>query len=266
MSDEEKSSDIEWSQKKKPEDNARFGRKLDLRKTLEAEAKDRNNFRAEKKKAKLVSPNLRRLKTKINNWYDDDDEDEDEVVFFFGPEDNNMSLLGALKDDEKVVFENKQILENQKMQQAAEKLDATLRADAASKALGIKGLSKKVISEKTMNISIGRNDFEETLKQNISSNTKIKTSNLSAKDSKNLVKGLQKISQNTSTKDSATLINSVEADDLIEIGRSKNDKETAKLILEKSGRKAPKVSKAKEKEDKIAKKKAKSFDKSFKAR
>ena len=239
MIDEDNISNIDWGQKKGVADQTRASRRIDVKKTAKAAFKDRNNFKATKNSIKNLNPGLKKLRNKIRDSYDDEDEDEDEVVFYFSLEDQNSSLYNALIDDEKNKLQTKKILDDQKMQQSAGKMEAIIKADKMSKKLGLKGLSKKVINNNMQSVDLSSETFNIATKQNIASKTNIKTKNLLAKDTTDMVKGLKKMQQ-VSLSDSdfeIDTLKSMKVDDLIDIGRTRDKNKTAKLILEKSGRK-----------------------------
>lgn len=243
--DDNTSSNIEWEQKKGFSDNTRISRRIDLQKSSMAEAKDRNNFKATIKQAKALPANLKKLKTKIKDVYDDEEDDDDEdneIIFHFAMEDENSSLINALRDDEKNKLQVKQTLENQKMQQTAGKMEAIIMAEKMSKQLGLKSLKKKIVNENIQDALLSSETFDKTIKQNIAAKTKIKTTGLSAKETTDMVKGLRKIKQAALVNETSQLdiVNDMKADDLVKIGKSNDDKKTAELILEKSGRKEKK--------------------------
>lgn len=243
MVEDDTSANIEWEQKKGFADKTRQSRKIDLQKAMAEDAKGRNDFHSTPKTPKDLPKNLKKLRTKIKEVYDDDeDEDENEVVFHFSLEDENSSLINALKDDEKNKLSFNKTLNNQKMQQTAGKMEAILMADKMSKQLGLKGLKKKVVHDNIQDVALNSDTFEKAISQNIAAKTKIKTSGLSAKDTGNMVKGLQKMKQAAAVSEQIEvgLAESMKADELVKIGKSQDDKKTAEMILEKSGRKEPK--------------------------
>ncbi len=235
---------IDWEQKKGVDKNEKNSRRIDIKKALTAEAKDRNNFKQTAKQIKNLPPNLKKLKTKIREVYDEDDEEDDEnapIMFDFALENENSSLLNALKEEEKAKLEFKQTLENQKMQQTAGKMEAILAADRTSKKLGLKGIKRKIINENLQNVTQSSETFEQVLQQTIADKTKVKTKKLSKNDAQNVIKGISRIQDaSLSQKDFSKNLADLKTDELIKIGKAKTTKETAEMILEKSGRKEPK--------------------------
>lgn len=240
MLEDDNSSNIEWEQDKGISKNTRVSRRFDLKKAIKSEATERNNFKTNPSKPSLA-PNLKRLQSKIRDAYDDED-DEDEVVYHFSFNDDNSSLINALKDDEKQQFSAKKIQEDQKMQQTAGKMETILQADKVARQLGLKGLKKKVVINNIQDISINTQTKDQVLLENVAAKTKIKTSDLSSRETTDMVKGLRKMRIATMSSENirASTIENMKAEELIEIGRSNDEKKTAKMILEKSGRKEAK--------------------------
>lgn len=251
MAEEDNPANIEWEQKKDFSDKTRQSRKIDLKKALAAEAKDRNNFKSRTRSPKDLPKGLKKLRTKIKEVYDDDeDEEENEVIFHFSLEDGNSSLINALKDDEKSAFLFNKTLENQKMQQTAGKMEAILMADQMSKKLGLNGLKKKVVHDNIQDVALNSETFDKAIKQNIAAKTKVKAGNLSSAETKEMVKGLKKMKQAAAASNQidTKLAEKMKADELVQIGKSHDEKKTAKMILEKSGRKESKNASQKSKD------------------
>lgn len=253
MTEEDASSNIEWGQKKDISAKERLSRRIDVQKASSAEVKDRNNFKAVAKQIKNLSPNLRKLKNKIKDVYDEDDEDEEnEIVFYFNLEAENSSLINALKDEEKNSLRQKQAEENIKLQQTSGKMQAILMADKMSKKLGLKGVDRKIANKNVQDATLNVDTFDKTVAQDVTAKTKISTEKLSTKQTEQMVKGLKKIRQaalaETEKKD--LVLNDMETEDLIKLGKSNDDKKTAELILEKSGRKGKPEAKKTNQKDK----------------
>ena len=247
MFEDEDSANIEWEQKKDFDDQTRPSRRIDTKKLLASEKKNKNNFKLSKS---LVTPNLKKIRNKIKDVYDEDEDEEEEgssVVFSLLPDENNSSLLNALKEEEKQKLLSKQTLSNQKMLETAGKMEALMVADKMSKQIGLKGLRKKVVHDGIQDIALNTQTLDIALKDNISLKTNIKTKNLSLRESTNLAKGLRKIKQATLAAEEAKLnVKEMNSEDLVAIGKS-NDKKAAELILKKSGRKGAKSEETKEK-------------------
>ena len=195
--DDDISANIEWGQKKSLSDNTRMSRRINIKKVLESEAKDRKNFKATSKQIKNLPPSLKKLRTKIKDVYDEEDEDEDEneVIFHFSLEDENSSLLNALKEDEKSKLQFQKTLENQKLQQTAGKMEALLTADKMSKQVGLKGLKRKVINDGIQDIAQNDDTFNKALVRDVAAKTKIKIrpEKMSRRETADMIKGLNKL-------------------------------------------------------------------------
>lgn len=243
MAEDDISSNIEWEQDKGFETKSRISRRVDVKKLLKAQAKDRRNFKTTAAKAKTLAPGLKKLRTKIKDIYDDDEEDdENEIVLHFSMDDESSSLFSALKEDEKKELQFKQTLKNQNMQQTAGKMEAVIMADKMTKDLGLKGLNKKIALDSIQDVTQSSETYDKALAKDISAKTSLDLKGLSPKDASFAIKGLKKMRQasTASQKINPTTVNDIKEKDLIAIGKSKNTRETAEMILEKSGRTEPK--------------------------
>ena len=262
MSDEDLESNIDWGQAKGFSKNTRISRRLDLKKAMAADVSSKNDFKKTAKNLKKIAPNLKKIKSKIRDVFDEEDDDEDEkstVVFDFNFDDMASSLYGALSDEERTRLNATKDVENQKMQQTAGKVAGIMAANKMSKDLGLKQMNKKIIAKTTQDVTFDGKTFENTLLENVSSQTKLKTENLTHKEAANMVKGLVKMKQaGILNKDNSLekLSEKMEAKDIVSVGKEKNNAKSAKMIMEKTGRQDEKdQSKAKqrEKQEKIKK-------------
>ena len=263
MSEEDIGSNIDWGQSKGFSKNTRISRRLDQKKAMAAESLKKNNFKKTAKPIKKVLPNLKKIQSKIRDLYDDEDEDDDEkstLVFDFSMDFNDeSSLYGVLSEEEKIRFNANKDVENHKMQQTAGKFADILRADQMSKELGLKDIDKKIIRDTTKDVTYDNQTFEKTLLKNVEKKTKIKTDNLSSKETSDAVRGLVKVKTSgilSKENDLKSISDNMSVQNIIEIGKEKNDKKAAKMILEKSGRtdaKDKQAEKQKEKREKINK-------------
>ena len=261
MSEEDIEANIEWGQAKGFSKNTRISRRLDQKRAMVADASSKNDFKKNIKSTnKKIAPNLKKIQSKIRDIYDEEDEDEENkttVVFDFNFDDMSSSLYSALSDEERTRLNASKDVENQKMQQTAGKVAGILEANQKSKELGLKDMNKKIIAKSTQDVTFDGKTFEKTLLKNISDQTKLKTDDLSSKDASNMVRGLVKmrhaglLGQEKSLEKVAENMNTK---DIIEIGKEKSNKKTAKMILEKSGRQEDKkqsLEKQKDKKEKI---------------
>ncbi len=262
MSEEDIESNIDWGQTKGFSKNTRISRRLDLKKAMAADVASKNDFKKTPKNIKKIAPNLKKIQSKIRDIYDDEDEDEDgktTVVFDFNFDDMSSSLYTALSDEERTRINATKDVENQKMQQTAGKVAGIMAANKASKELGIKEMSKKLVANKTQDVTFDGKTFEQSLLENISERTKLKTDNLTHKESSDMIRGLVKLKQAGIIDQEKTLdkiSESMESKDIVAVGKEKNNAKTAKMIMEKSGRKEEKEKdkiSQREKQEKIKK-------------
>jgi hypothetical protein len=258
MEDDNNSENIEWEQDKGFSQKSRISRRIDTKQVEIADQKKPNNFNNNRISTPLP-PNLKRLQRKIKDVYDEDEDEEDGgIVFNLAPENDASSLLNALHDDEKNRLRTKNIIDTQKNQQAAGRMSATLMADKMSKKLGLKGLKKRSIQKNNLDASLNSLTFDKVLRDDIAAKTNLKTKDLSTKETVSLIKGLDKLKQAEHKPDDVKpkLVEKMKADELIKLGQKQNEKEAAKLILEKSGRKPDKKKKQKTVKDAAHEKKS----------
>lgn len=262
MSDEDLESNIDWGQAKSFSKNTRMSRRLDLKKAMAADASSKNNFKKNAKNIKKIAPNLKKIQSKIRDVYDDDDEDEEgksSVVFDFNFDDMSSSLYGALSEEERTRINATKDVENHKMQQTAGKVAGIIAANKTSKELGLKEMDKKLVAKATKDVTFDGKTFENTLLENISSQTKLKTEGLTYKESSNMVRGLVKMKQAGILNKENTLekiSEKMDSKDIVAVGKEKNNAKTAKMIMEKTGRQEEKEQSKinqREKQEKIKK-------------
>lgn len=242
MIEEDLESNIDWGQAKSFSNNTRISRRLDQKKAMIADASSKNNFKKTTKNIKKIAPNLKKIQSKIRDIYDDEDDDEDEkstVVFDFNFDDMSSSLYGALSDEERTRMNASKDVENQKMQQDAGKVAGILAANQVSKELGLKEVNKKIVAKVTQDVTFDGKTFENSLLENISNQTKLKTDNLTSRESANMVRGLVKMKQAgiiNQDQNLNKLSEKIESKDIVDIGKQTNNAKTAKMIMEKTGR------------------------------
>lgn len=255
-------SNIDWEKSKSFSKNTRVSRRIDQNKTAIIDNLVKTSFKPVAKPVKQISPNLKKIKNKIRDIYDEEDEDENEgstVVFDFNFDDMSSSLYGVLSEEEKSRLNSTKDVNNMAMQQTAGKVADILKAEQVSKEFGLKDMDKKIITKTTQDVTFNNKTFEETLLKNISKKTKLRTEDLSLTESTNMVKGLNKMKDAkilSKENNLEALSENMKAQDFIEIGKEKSTAKTAKMILEKSGRKEAKEqtdAEKKEKKEKIKK-------------
>ena len=246
MTTESSSSNIEWK-KTGFEATEKVTLKTDIQKATIHDAKSKQvNASTFATTSSNLPKGLNKIRNKIKDIYD---EDEDENEFILGELDNSNSLLNALHDDEKIKFKaQEKAISTNKMQQDVGKMAAMQQANAIAKDLGLKGLSKETLNKTSQDISLEAQSFGKALKTEIGTKTKIKTTNLSEKETVVLLRGIKKIQSmdKDDKKDKKSRdIKSVEGwkvKDIVYVGKettNKSDAEKviAKKLLEKTGRK-----------------------------
>lgn len=238
MEDESSSLNIEWKKNKGFGATEKLTRKTDIKKALEFEATEK----------KAVSPNLaprpgelpkglKKIRKKIRDVYD---EDEDEDFYDGMPPDMNSSLLNALYEDEKRQLQQKETLQNQKMQQNAGRLEAVAIADKLTREAGLKGLDKKVAGRNLADVTQIDGSLEKVLSEELAVKTKTSVRRLSKAETITMLRGIERIRKMAVAADESQLkaLEKMKVDDLINAGeKTTDDRKVAELILKKSGRK-----------------------------
>lgn len=247
MTDSSGSSNIEWKQDRGIDKKTHVSRKLDMKKLAIADKKSPNQLDSGIKRVKNTTANLKKIRTKIREVFDEDeDEDVIEKPLFlnFENENQNSSLVDGLKEDEKRQLRAEQTLKNQDMQQSAGKMSAILQANQELNESGLKKMDRRTMNQNMLNVVTDEQTFSNTLKNHIEEKENIKTKDIvSYQDTKDLVKGLKKIktSGEVAKEIDKKRIEKMEAKEIIDLGREKNEKEAARTILEKTGRKDKKA-------------------------
>lgn len=238
MEDEASSLNIEWKKNKGFGETEKLTRKTNVKKALEFEATEKKPVatRFTPRPAELPK-GLKKIRKKIKEVYD---EDEDEDFYDGMPPDLNNSLLNALYADEKKQLLQKEILENQKMQQTAGRLEAVAVADKLSREVGLKGLDKKVAGKNMADVTQLEGSLEKILSEELAVKTKTSVRKLSKTETITMLRGIDRIRKMALAADESQLkaLEKMKVDDLINAGeKSTDDKKVAELILKKSGRK-----------------------------
>ncbi|MBQ7303938.1 MAG: hypothetical protein IJW75_03355 [Alphaproteobacteria bacterium] len=235
IKDEEFSFD--WK-KKSVENKERLTLKNDINEAIKFEAKNK----APTISKKSINPEnlplgLLKMRKKIRDIYDEDDEDEDDTFFAHikMPEDEeDNSLLNALNDDEKKIFNQQNTLHHTKMQQNAGKMEALHIANNLAKEAGLHNISQKALEIGMQEATFDpQKRQEKIIEQEIGKKLGIK-GNIKGEKITQAAKGIKKVEQlggKEATKN-------IEMKDMVKAGEEKlSDQELAKLILEKSGQK-----------------------------
>ena len=249
MSEDDLEPNIDWEQAKGFSKNTRASRRIDVKKAMTVDALSKNNFNKNTNPVKKIAPNLKKIQSKIRDVYDDEDDEEDEkqaVVFDFNFDDMSSSLYTALSDEERTRINATKGVETHKLQQMTEKNTGILLANKMSRELGLKEMDKEIVTNTTKDVTFDDKTFEKTLLENVSSQTKLKTDGLTYKESKDMIRGLNKIKQAELLSNEISLgklTEQMESNDIINIGKEKNTAKTAKMIIEKTGRTDEKIKK-----------------------
>lgn len=243
MADNSGSSNIEWKQDKDTEKKDRISRRLDMKKLAMADEKSPNQLDLGIKRVKNTTTDLKKIRKKIREVFDEEDDDEEEIQrprLFDLDQESSSSLISGLKDDEKKRFQVEQTLKNQTMQQTAGKMTAILQANQQLRESGLKKMDSMTINQNMLDVVTDKQTFSNTVKQHIEKKEKIKTKDIkSYQDTKDLMKGVQKIKKfgTIAQEIDQKRIEKMEAKELADLGREKDEKEVARTILKKTGRK-----------------------------
>lgn len=238
MEEESSSPNIEWKKNKGFGTAEKLTRKINVKKALEFEATEK------KAVSQTLTPRpselpkgLKKIRKKIKDVYD---EDEDEDFYDGIPHDPNSSLLDALYEDEKRMLQQKEVINNQKMQQTAGRMEAVAVADNLAKAAGLSGLSKKIAGKNLADVTLIDNSLEKVLSEEVALKTKSSARKLSKGETVTMLRGISRIRKMALAADESQLkaLEKMKVDDLINAGeKSTDDYTVAELVLKKSGRK-----------------------------
>ena len=238
MEEESSSLNIEWKKNKGFGATEKLTRKIDTQKALAFEATEKKavNTTFSAKPTELPK-GLKKIRKKIKEVYD---EDEDEDFYDGVPHDLNNSLLNALYEDEKKQLQQKETLNNQKMQQTAGRLEAVAVADKLARESGLKGLDKKVAGKNLSDVTLINSSLEKVLSEEVALKTKSGVRKLSKAETVTMLRGITRIRKMALAADESQLkaLEKMKVEDIINAGeKSTDDQQVAELILKKSGRK-----------------------------
>ena len=243
--DTDSSANIEWKQDKKPSKNTRLSRRLDIKKVVMSEEKS-NRLDVGANRIKNNTQNLKKIRSKIKEVFDDDeDEEEQQVLFFnFENENNESSLLNALKEEERQKIQVAQTIKNQDMQQTVGKMEAITEAGKQLRRAGLKNIDAKTVNENMIKVATDNTTLDNTLQQHLEKREKINLKKIaSLEDTQTLMSGIRKLKQaqlqNPNILEMKD-IRKIEADELIELGKEKDEKTAAEKIIDMTGRKPTK--------------------------
>ncbi len=235
---DKQSSDPNMEWKKSGFDkNEKVSLKINIKEANLYEAKSKRNVQTSYSPRPTDLPKgLKKIRNKIRDVYD---EDEDEEEYITAPLNNNFveennSLLGALRDDEKKFLKQQQDLETIKSQQMVEKTAALVVADRAAKEVGLKGLKKETVAQSELSVEIGQDTLNNALKEDLGKQMKVSWKHLSEKEMIQFLRGIKRIKEIGG--DDAVV--GMKIDEVVRAGENKTeDEKIAQMILEKSGRK-----------------------------
>lgn len=220
---------INW-EKKSASDAARISKRLAGRAELEDEATTQNA--AQLRKPASPSPQaLNRLRKKIKEVYDDE-EDEEENTFF------NVSLLDneEIYDEEQArARQEKETIRITQEQHMAGKLSAVMSANIAAKNAGLPDTptqeeARLLNSSEYTPTEIRR----QVLKQKVAKPLNLR-GNIPEENLEKSIRGIKNVKKQFSKEE----LQNLPAKEMPDFAEEKDENEIAKLILKKSGRRAP---------------------------
>lgn len=220
---------INW-EKKSISDASRISKRLEGRAELEDEASTDNT--ANLRKPASPSPKaLNRLRKKIKEVYDEED-DEEENSFF------NINLLDSeeLYNEEQIrTRQEKETIKITQEQHMAGKLSAVMSANMAAKAAGqanspTKEDARLLNSSEYTPAEIRRQILKQKVVKPLNLEGDISDENLEKS-----IQGLKNIQKNFSSEE----LKNLPTEDLKDFAEEHDENKLAKLILKKSGRRAP---------------------------
>lgn len=246
-----KASDPNMEWKKSGFDkNEKVTLKINVKEANLYEAKNKRNVQTAYSPMPTDLPKgLKKIRSKIRDVFDEDEDEDENITAPLSPNmiEEENSLLGALRDDEKKFLKQQQNLTTIKSQQMVEKTAALAVADRAVKEIGLKGLKKETIAQNELSVEVGKDTLNDALKKDLGGKMKLQWKQLSEKDMIQFLRGIKRIKSIGG--DDAVV--GMKIDEVINAGGKKTEDETiAQMILEKSGRKEKDESKLKSKKSK----------------
>lgn len=224
---------VDWN-KKNDNDEERISRRLEGRSQLTDQATTSNDSKPKITAPRIAGAPLIKLRKKIREVYDDEDDEEDEVTAPFF----NITLIEDDEREKKDEEREKETLRITKQQQMAGKLQMIMDTSMIAEAAGLSPKATALDSELSNSAEfdlkkIRRKTINEKIEKPLHLKGEIKESDLD-----DTVKGIKKVKREFSLDSLAEM----PAEDIPELDETENQEELAKLILKKSGRKAPKKS------------------------
>lgn len=236
MNKNDSNPNIEWK-KSGFEQNDRPSLKIDVKKAIEHDVKNKTNVQ----KAYVPNPSsfpagLNKIRKKIKEAYDDDDEDEDEKDYQTAANspDFDSSLLNALSEDEKSILQQQEETQRNKLLENTNKLAAVNNVNKFIKEAELIDINKERTLINIQNDNSSNKDVAfNAVKKNLKKETGMKIRHkIKDKDLKNIAKGIKKIKKIAGKE----ILKDMDIRAVTKIGKEDlKDRETAKIILEKSG-------------------------------
>ena len=199
-------------------------------------AKKKNDFSGKHNPMQNLPNGLNKIRKKIRDVYDEEeDEDEWGVVISRAPDEYDNTLMKALDENEKKIYDQQQGIKNVQMQQMAGKMEAMAVANRMAQQVGMSGLSRKDI-----NAEMNRAEFNPELAQKkvikkdilkekgIRGETDIKN----IKDVIQTARGIKRVEEIGGKQSTGGM----DVKDIKEAGKEKKtNKDVAEIIIEKRG-------------------------------
>ena len=241
MNDKSSNSNLEW--KKTGFDfNEKLTLKTNVAKAVAESRKDKNSGLRRFSPGNISLPNgISKIRKRIKNVYDEDDEDEDSyyssvnIQMFHSFDDNkeSSSLMGALADEEKQIIRRQETQNMMSLNQETGKINALLQANQLMKENGMKGLDKKVMAQNFQELTVNTDFTSKAINEDLRKKLKLKGHMFKDEKALKLLNGAKQVKMLAGEKS----LEGMKVDDVANIGEKKRSaQETAKLILNKTGR------------------------------
>ena len=210
--------------------------KVNVKEANAYEAKKKNNFAGKQNPMQNLPNGLNKIRKKIRDVYDEEeDEDEWGVVIARAPEEYDNTLMKALDENEKKIYDQQQGIKNVQMLQTAGKMEAMAVANKMAQQVGMSGVNKK-----ELNMEMNRAEFnpeiaqKKIIKKDIFKEKGIKgeAEIKNIKDVIQTARGIKRIEEIGGKKST----DGMEVKDIKDAGKEKKtNKDVAEIIIEKRG-------------------------------
>ena len=210
--------------------------RVDVKEANLYNAKKKNDFSGKQNPLQNLPGGLNKIRKKIRDVYDEeDDEDEWGVVIAKAPEEYDNTLMKALDENEKKIYDQQQGIKNVQMLQTAGKMEAMAVADKMARQAGMNGVNKK-----ELNAEMNKAEFNpEAAQKKIIKNDILAEKGIKGEaDIKNIkdviqtARGIKRIEELGGKKST----DGMEIKDVKEAGgEKKTAKDVAEIIIEKRG-------------------------------